>query len=377
MKRVFALFLVLWFVLSIAGCGSTEENDGLGNGWIPERTMELRYATQFQVDYYPGGYKLITLGDGSRFLVIPEGCERPKRIHRDIVSLYQPIENIYLAATAAMCLFDGMDRLDAIRLSSLKAEDWYIENARTAMENGEILYAGKYSAPDYELIMESGCKLAVESTMIGHAAEEKEKLEELGIPVLMDQSSHEPHPLGRTEWLKLYAALLNEEEKAENVFSQQTLLLDEVSAEEPTGKTVVFFQITSSGFVVARKSGDYVSKMIELAGGKYVFDHLGDPSKATSTVTIEMETFYDTARTADYIIYNGSIGGGVRNLEEFLALNPLLAEFKAVQDGKVWCTGENMFQETLQLGQMIQEIHHILKENEPDLSELEFIYCLQ
>ena len=52
------------------------------------------------------------------------------------------------------------------------------------------------------------------------------------------------------------------EEKAENVFSQQTLLLDEVSAEEPTGKTVVFFQITSSGFVVARKSGDYVSKMI-------------------------------------------------------------------------------------------------------------------
>ena len=140
---------------------------------------------------------------------------------------------------------------------------------------------------------------------------------------------------------------------------------------------VVFFQITSSGFVVARKSGDYVSKMIELAGGKYVFDHLGDPSKATSTVTIEMETFYDTARTADYIIYNGSIGGGVRNLEEFLALNPLLAEFKAVQDGKVWCTGENMFQETLQLGQMIQEIHHILKENEPELSELEFIYRLQ
>ena len=227
------------------------------------------------------------------------------------------------------------------------------------------------------MIMESGCKLAVESTMIGHAAEEKEKLEDLGIPVLIDQSSHEPHPLGRTEWLKLYAALLNEEEKAENVFSEQTAFLEEVSAEKPTGKTVAFFQITSAGFVVARKSGDYVSKMIDLAGGKYVFDHLGDPNKVTSTVTIEMETFYDTARTADYIIYNGSIGGGVRNLEEFLDLNPLLAEFKAVKDGNVWCTAENMFQETLQLGQMIRDIHCILTEDETELSELEFIYRLR
>ena len=133
MKRFFAVFLGLCVVLSFTGCGGTEGNDGLGNGWVPERTMDLRYATQFQVEYYTGGYKLITLGDGSRFLVIPKGCERPKRIHRDIVSLYQPIENIYLAATAAMCLFDGMDRLDAIRLSSLKEEDWYIKNARTAM----------------------------------------------------------------------------------------------------------------------------------------------------------------------------------------------------------------------------------------------------
>jgi len=117
--------------------------------------------------------------------------------------------------------------------------------------------------------------------------------------------------------------------------------------------------------------------MIDLAGGTYVFDHLGDPNKATSTVTIEMETFYDTARTADYIIYNGSIGGGIQNLEEFLALNPLLAEFKAVQDGNVWCTGENMFQETLQLGQVIRDMHRILNEDEPELSGLEFIYRLQ
>ena len=43
--------------------------------------------------------------------------------------------------------------------------------ARQAMEEGRILYAGKYNAPDYELIYGEGCDLAVESTMIYHSPE--------------------------------------------------------------------------------------------------------------------------------------------------------------------------------------------------------------
>lgn len=36
------------------------------------------------------------------------------------------------------------------------------------MKNGDIEYAGKYSAPDYEAIFDADCDLAVESTMIYH-----------------------------------------------------------------------------------------------------------------------------------------------------------------------------------------------------------------
>lgn len=61
-----------------------------------------------------------------------------------------------------------------------------------------------YSAPDYELILSKNCDLAIESTMIYHKPEVKEKLEQFGIPVLVEHSSYESHPLGRTEWLKLY-----------------------------------------------------------------------------------------------------------------------------------------------------------------------------
>ena len=64
----------------------------------------------------------------------------------------------------------------------------------------------------------SSCDLAIESTMIYHNPEVKEKLEQLGIPVLVERSSYESHPLGRTEWMKLYAVLLGKEEAAETAF---------------------------------------------------------------------------------------------------------------------------------------------------------------
>ena len=392
--KFFTFALALLLVLSLAaGCGGGKEagsgnraepevqgKSDLGNGWEPEGSMELQYADQFSVDYYPEGFQLITLGDGSRFLLVPEGKEAPKGISKEIHLLYRPIDHIYLAATAAMSLFDGLDALEAIAFSGTQADGWYNENARKAMENGDILYAGKYSEPDYELLLSKGCRLAIESMMMSHAPEVKEKLEELGISVLIDQSSLESHPLGRVEWMKLYGTLLGREELADRLFSEQVSYVNQVTSEENTGKTVAFFHISSSGYAVARKSGDYVSKMIDLAGGNYVFQNLGDPEKATSTVNLEMEEFYTGAKDADYIIYNSSLGGELRSLDELIAKNELLRDFKAVQEGNVWCTTKNMYQDTTDLGQMVMEMHRIFtgEAGEKDSGEpLEFLYPLR
>ena len=372
MKRAAAWLLILILITLPIGNACAEPV----SDWVQTGTMELRYAKQFRVDYYSGGFKLITLADGSKFLTIPEGAEVPRGAPKDAVPLYQPIQRIYLAATSAMCLFDALNRLDAIALSGTKAESWYIENARKAMEAGEIRYAGKYSEPDYELLLASRCPLAVESMMIGHASDVKKKLEELGIGVLMDQSSNEDHPLGRTEWIKLYAALLDEEERANLLFEEQAAFLEEVTMTEIPPRTVAFFHISSSGYAVVRKSGDYVTKMLELAGGEYVFSNLGDPTKKTSTMNLEMERFFAAAKDADVIIYNSTIGGEIHSLEELLEKSPLLAQFQAVQEGNVWCTQKNMYQETTQLGQMTQSFRKIISGEADGLTQLPFLYRL-
>lgn len=372
MRKATAWVLLLSLLLFCLPHSAAQEPDL----WQPVRSMELEYATGFQVEYDAAGRKLITLLDGSQFLVIPPDGQLPTNIPEGAAVLCQPITNIYLAATSAMCLFDALDRLDAISLSGSRAESWYIENARKAMEEGRIRYAGKYSEPDYELLLSSRCPLAVESMMIGHASDVKKKLEELGIAVLTDQSSMEEHPLGRTEWIKLYGALLDEEELAQQLFREQAAFLEETVQEEIPPKTVAFFYISSSGRVVARKSGDYVTKMLELAGGEYVFRDLGDPQTRTSTVTIEMERFFAAAKDAEVLIYNSTIGGEIRTMEELLEKSPLLSQFRAVRTGNVWCTQKNMYQETTQLGQMIQSFRKLFSGEAEGLTELPFLYKL-
>ena len=376
MKKLLSSILMLWIVFSsISGCAVQPANSGAGSGWEPQRSMELQYAQNFSVDYFEGGYKLISICDGSRFLLVPEGMEVPKGIDSDITVLHQPVNHIYMAATSAMCLFDAVNCLSSISLSGTKAEGWYNHNAQVAMEEGTIQFAGKYSEPDYELILSDGCKLAVESTMIDRSPEVKEKLKELGIPVFVDQSSYEPHPLGRTEWIKLYAALFNKEAAAQEFFDEQVIFLNEAANMEPTGKTIAFFYINTSGNAIVRRPGDYVTKMIELAGGDSVFDDAGDSQ--SDSATLEMEAFYAVAKDADFIIYNCTVGGELETLDELVSKNALLKDFEAVQSGSVWCTRQNLFQETTRLGQMILDINRMLTDPDPSLTKLAFLYKLQ
>ena len=323
--------------------------------------LELDYAEGYTVDFSPEGYARISI-DQETYLLVPQLGQPPAEIPKDVTVLRQPLENIYLQATAAMDCFRQLDAIDAITMSGTQAEGWYIPEAREAMEAGRMVYAGKYSAPDYELIADRGCDMALESTMIYHTPEVKEQLERLGIPVLVERSSYESHPLGRMEWIKLYGVLTGKLEEAEAYYDAQLERLAPILEQESTGKTVAFFSITSNGSVTVRKAGDYIAKAIDLAGGVYVPQGLAEEENALSTMNIQMETFYNEVRDADVLIYNSAIEADLETIGQLVAKSEALADFKAVQNGDVWCTGKSMFQESQSVGEMILDIHCILAE---------------
>lgn len=243
--------------------------------------MVLNYAECFNVYYCTDGYKLLDVKDGAQYLLVPDGKEAPDDLDSDVIVIHQPLERIYMAATSPMALFDAIDSLDTIRLSGETADNWYVQDAVDAMNAGTMIFAGKYSEPDYELLVSENCDLAIESTMILHSPKVQEMIEMLDIPVFIDRSSYESQPLGRTEWIKLYGAMLDKEEEAADFFASQASVVENLKDFQNTEKTVAFFYINTSGAAVVRNPEDYISNMIELGGARNAFRDLQDDSGKT------------------------------------------------------------------------------------------------
>ena len=374
-KKIGALLLCAAFCVLSAACGGakTAETDRPeGPAWSSLSEIgrtPVRCATEFSITQLTDGYELITVPATGKLLLVPEGMGKPVGLPDDVVVLYRPVDRIYLAATSAMDFFRALDDVASVRFSGTKADGWAIDEAKDAMERGDMLFAGKYNAPDYELLLKERCDLALESTMIYHSPAISEKLAGYGIPVLIERSSYEQDPLGRMEWIKVYGAILGREDEAEALFDAEVQSVEAIGNLPKSDKTVAFFYVTGAGAINVRKSDDYVVKMLETAGGAYVFSDLSSGS-ALSTVNMTMESFYTAAKDADVLIYNSTIDGEIYTLAELLDKSPLFSEFRAVQNGDVWCTGKNLFQEPMGIGKLIGDFYRVLSDGDGELQYL-------
>ena len=370
---------------------------------------ENEYAQGFVIYRYENDYAVLAAGDGRCYLIIPEGGQVPDSPDNELIILQKPLDRIYLAASAAMCQFDEIGAVDNVILSGLEKDGWYIEAAREAMEKGTLKYGGKYSTPDYEMIVASGVNLAIESTMIHHTPKVQEKLEKLGIPVLIDRSSYESEPLGRAEWVKVYGLLTGREEEAAQAFAEQKGYVEALrgnAEQEPQNdsgnaeqgsqnasgnaeqgsqnasrdveeagiepKTVAIFSINSTRQVVTKSAGDYFGKMVEIAGGT-LCTPATDPGRASQTVS--MEAFYAAAEQTDILIYNASIEDAPEDMQQMCAKDNVLAQFRAVKEGNVWCMRSSLYQYASRTGAIIRDLHAILA-GEAD-EETEFFFRLK
>lgn len=394
-KKILALILASSMMLTMVACSSSEEESSSEASvqsevseeseeseaedeeitLVYESSMELLYAENFSVDYYEGGYKLITINGEKTFLTIPEGAEIPVDAPEDAEIIQLPITSTLVGSTPPMSLVDAIGALDNVSLTTYDVSSWYIETVATAITDGDITYIGSYSEPDYELIAAENPQLAVFSTMIDSYPEVGEKLDELEVTYFIDYSSDESHPLARSEWMKLYGAFYDMEDEAEATFAEQVEYLENIEIDETaeTQTVAVFYITASSGSLYVRNGGDYMAEMVELAGGEYIFADL-NPDESGSE-NMEFEAFYETAKDADKIIYIWSLGGKPETLEDFVAINALFEDFTAVQNGQVWCTTADFFQVSDTLGYIISDISIAIADD--DATDLTYLNKLQ
>lgn len=330
-------------------------------------------------------YQLLeTAGGLHRYLIVPADAQVPdqknghftaraseansanKEKKGDVLELtvlQQPLTTTYVAASAVMAPLCDLGAVRQIRFSGLREEGWYVDEARAAMKEGTMLFAGKYSEPDYETLLREGCDLALESTMIYRAPEVTEKLNALGIPVYIDYSSYEPHVLGRLEWVRVYGALFGHEEKAQQWYQTERDRIRAIQKDaEKSSPTVVYFYVNASGQIQVRQPNDYIPELLELAGARYLApDMSGLSGSRKSNVTVSLEDFYSSCKDADYLIYSATLDRPLSSIRELLGKNALFADFKAVQEGHVYTTDKDFYQLSDRMADFAEGVSRMLQ----------------
>ena len=339
---------------------SDEDVDG---ELIVDHEEEIQYAKFFTLTHCKGGYKSFTIIGGQEdyeWLIVPEGKSVPENLADNVVVIQQPVDKLRCDSGTAGVLsaFGGLDHVSNV---NVEADGFAIQAVKDKMDAGEIIYTGSYKEPDYETITAEGTQLVIDTSMLDSYPEVKEKYTELGIPFIVTRNSKEVHPLGHSEWAKVYGAILGMWDEANAYFDEQVKMVENVTTAEETGKTVAMVYFSTDGTkVYARRGGDYMAKMIELAGGDYIMS--GFEPEETGVGTITNEDFYAMCMDADYLI-NLNMAAKLYTLEELIDYVPLVADFKAVKEGNVYVSCDRFSQFTYDNASIIEDLNKILSDS--------------
>lgn len=353
------------------------ENIDEDTGLIHIGQMELKYAESFSVDYYQGGYKIITDWNGRRTLLVPEGKEVPQ-LKADINVIHLPIESVGVFATTAAAELRPLGLLDKISLVTTEVDDWHIPEVKEGMEEGRITYVGRNSSPDYELIQAIKPDLVLITTGTGHGTDEvAAKFDELGIKWISRGSQRESDPRGRLEWVKFVGALFDKEEEAEEFYDAQLKKIEEIeervaNLEGEREKFASFF--LSNDIYYVRNKGDYEVKMIELAGGEYILSHLNPDQDGNSKMNAE--ELYKGIEDVDILFYNNRLGRSIQSIDDLIASAEYFADIKAVRDRRVWGYKPHYFQHADRVADMIEDLYTIFTTPHGEITETEYFFLM-
>lgn len=388
MKRSLALVLLAVLAMStllFAACDKKEnEQQGITVAYSQltstgkeENTFAELFSIEHLKDENEKAYSKIEVFDKEKKLdtswrLLPEGVDKVSGAPAGVnIMTFRDRQNIMVSSASTMALINAMDALSKVPMTTADTT-WRIQEIKDAIDKGTVKEVGKYSKPDYEQIISIGAEkhvtFAVFSTMLDSVPDVYDQLTKTcNLRIMRDQSSYESHPLGRTEWIKIYGEIFDMRDKSDAVFNGQVEILNETTSKinvpEAERKTVLIFYTTSTkDTFYVRNAADYVTELVNLGGGKQVAE-IG-PGKSGNT-KMTQEWFIQECSQADYVLYNWTSGAsGVKDesLQGLIdaRLGDWFKDFKAYKEGNVWRTSNDFYQKMDKMGEMVADIYKML-----------------
>jgi iron complex transport system substrate-binding protein len=294
----------------------------------------IQYAHGFSIDYHDH-FKLVRVlnklasgMDTLRYLLVQDGYPVPSG-YPGTQLIHIPVKTIVGMSSMHVALADFAGVADRITgMGSLA----YISSpeVRKNAKAGKVAEVGLDGNMNNELIisMNPGVLIAMGNPDAGFGR--YKTLTDAGIPVLLNAEWLESTPLGRAEWVKLMAALVNKEDLVNKKFDSIAQAYNALArlGSGATGKPHVIIGIPfkDSWYVPAGES--YMGRFLRDAGAGYKWAD----SKGTGSLSLNFEAVAPEALTADYWLNVGYVD----SKKDIVAKDPRYGAFRSFLTDKVY-----------------------------------------
>jgi len=297
------------------------------------KKSNIKYAQNFDIQEFEN-YKLLTIrksargkSDSLQYVLLEKDTPKPEGFQEyQIIRI--PVQRVICLSATQISIIDELGKVETIVGVSNKN---YVMNPKVQqqLKVGKTLEFGEANTLNEELVLSANPDVILMSSGVGNSSPIIEKMQEMGVKILIDADWLETTPLGRTEWLKLYGILYNFEKEANQKFNKieknYKQLKNKIgNISRPTVLTDIPYKGT--WYMAGGKS--YVGHFLADAGADYV----GRKNTEVGSTPTDFETFYQMGLQADFWVNLGMI----ESKEMLLNRDKRLANFKAFQEDNLY-----------------------------------------
>lgn len=335
-----AVYTLLCFLMvGFSACQSNSKNQSdfpdfdPKKDYFPEK-VSIDHSIGFDIEYH-NNYKKLHLFrhyndvvDTVSFLLVQRGTPAPESVDLPIISI--PVQKAVSLSTTHLGMFKILDAFDQLKGIERKQ---YVSNPTVIemVDAGKIIEVEPSGTLNVETIIDMETEVVLGVGYPNSQNESFQQLQRLNIPVVLNADWQEVDLLGRAEWVKLLAVLLNKEAlvnqkfaEIEEEFQSVLDLIAEKVKEAPL--TITGIAQGDAWHVSGGKSFAY--NMLKIARANYPWKD----DNSTGSIKLSFETVYEIGLNADFWIAPGS----ARTLENIRERDPRYMDFKSYKNKTIY-----------------------------------------
>lgn len=308
-----------------------------GFDYFPQKSG-FRHSAQLSISYH-NNYKLLrfnaTVGDGEPiyFALVQCGTSYPENLPDNTQIIEVPIRRL---ATANEAIYGALAEINAVDVlvgvPNIRSITVPEVKARAAAGNIVEMYGWGHSSIEPILALNPDVYLTFYSAY--PEFQMHPTLWQLGVKALPQADHLEPTPLGRAEWIKFLALLVNQEAQANRVFASiesQYLALQGLVKNVEHRPTVITGYASKKDTWDTQGGRNFRTQLIKDAGGKFAMEN--ELPTANGWLMLPFEKVY-AANSASSIWFGGL--QGISSFDQLIESNALYSWLPAVRQKNVF-----------------------------------------